>query len=102
MKKRPDDIELIGERIDKLKQREALNNKPKKENEFIYATKTGLRVGTEMLSGVLVGAGIGYLLDRLFDTKPFMLVAFLFLGGLAGFLNVYRFAKNIQNKNDGS
>ena len=68
--------------------------KETKESEFAYATKTGFRVGTELVSGVLVGAALGYFLDKLFATQPVFLVAGLFFGGAAGFLNVYRFVKN--------
>ena len=51
-------------------------------------------MGTELLSGVLVGAAIGYLADRYLGTRPWLLIVFLFFGGAAGFLNVYRFVKN--------
>lgn len=49
-------------------------------------------IATHLVSGVGVGAGIGYLLDRWLETSPWMLVAFFFLGSAAGMLNVYRVA----------
>ena len=93
MKKNEQDIDLINERIEKFKETGGESLKSGRRQEFAYATKTGLRVGTEMLSGVIVGAGIGYFLDKFLDTKPCLLIVFLMLGGFAGFLNVYRFAK---------
>lgn len=98
MNKIPEDIKLIDERIKKLKAKEAIARKDNPQSEFAYATKTGMRVGTELVSGVIVGAALGYVLDRFFETKPLLLIIFLFLGGVAGFLNVYRFVKS-EEKN---
>lgn len=50
----------------------------------------GLRVGVEMASAMVVGAFVGYWLDRVLHTKPFLMVVFLFLGGAAGVRNVWR------------
>lgn len=94
MDKIPEDIKRIDDRIKKLKAKEAVARKDKPESQFVYATKTGFRVGTELVSGVLVGAAVGYFLDRIFDTRPLLLIIFLFFGGVAGFLNVYRFVKS--------
>ena len=49
-----------------------------------------MRVGAELISGLVVGTGIGWFLDRWLDTKPAMMIVFIFLGGAAGILNVYR------------
>lgn len=98
MKKIPEDLKQIDERIKKLTARELAARKDKPESDFAYATKTGFRIGTELLSGVLVGAAVGYFLDHLFATKPLLLIIFLFLGGAAGFLNVYRFVKNEERR----
>ncbi len=100
MKKIPDDLKRLGERIDELNKKEIAARKDKPESSFAYASKVGFRVGTELLSGVLVGAAVGYILDKLFDTQPLLLIVFLFLGGAAGILNVYRFAKSEENKKE--
>lgn len=49
-----------------------------------------LRIGIEMVSALVVGVGIGWLLDRWLETKPWFLVLFFFLGAAAGVLNVFR------------
>lgn len=98
MKKIPDDIQRLDERIKKLQEQEKEAQKDKPESDIAYASKVGFRVGTEMLSGVLVGGALGYFLDRLFEMKPLFLITFLFLGGAAGVLNVYRFVKSEENK----
>lgn len=94
MRKVPDDIKRMDERIKSLQKQEAEARKPKKESAFVFASKNGFRVGTELLSGVLVGAAIGYWADKYLGTRPWLLIVFLFFGGAAGFLNVYRFVKN--------
>jgi len=101
MKKKPDDIKQIEVRIANLQKKEQQVRKNSSgESEFVFATKTGFRVGTELLSGVVVGAGLGYVLDMYLPTKPWMLIVFLLLGFVAGFLNVYRFVKSEENKKE--
>jgi len=53
------------------------------------------RIGTELVAALIVGVGIGLLLDRWLDTGPLFLVVFFFLGAAAGVLNVYRAASGI-------
>lgn len=100
MKKIPEDIKQMDERIRKLKAKENLAHKGQQETDYSRAGKIGFRIGTELISGVLVGGAIGYLLDKIFETRPILLIIFLFLGGIAGFLNVYRFVKSIENQEE--
>ena len=55
-----------------------------------------LKLGIELVAGVGVGFFIGWGLDRLFGTAPFLMVAFLGLGAAAGIMNVIRTAKRMQ------
>jgi ATP synthase protein I len=50
----------------------------------------GMRAGSEFISAVVVGAGIGWGLDRLLGTKPILLIVFFFIGVAAGVWNVIR------------
>jgi ATP synthase protein I len=52
----------------------------------------GLRLSSELVAGVLVGTGIGWLLDYWLGTSPFGMLVFLLLGFVAGVLNVMRVA----------
>jgi len=53
------------------------------------------RIGSELVAGLIVGVGIGLLLDKWLDTSPWFLVAFFFLGAVAGMWNVYRTARGL-------
>lgn len=100
MKKKPDDIKQIEARIADLQKKEQHVRKNSQKSEYAFALRTGFRVTTELLSGVVVGAGLGYVADMFFGTKPLLLVCLLFLGFAAGFLNVYRFAKSEDNNKE--
>ena len=50
----------------------------------------GFRVGVELVSALVVGVGIGLLLDRWLGTKPWLFLLFFVAGSAAGILNVYR------------
>ncbi len=54
------------------------------------ALAIGLRVGVELLSALIVGVGIGWLLDRWLHTRPLFIAVFVLLGGAAGMFNVWR------------
>jgi ATP synthase protein I len=49
-----------------------------------------MRIGVEIVSALIVGVGIGLLLDWWLGTKPWFLVGFFVLGATAGFMNVFR------------
>lgn len=53
------------------------------------------RVGTELVSALVVGLGVGYGLDYWLDTKPWFMIVFFFIGSGAGILNVYRASTGI-------
>jgi len=52
----------------------------------------GFRLSSELVAGVVVGAGIGWLIDRWLAISPWGLIVFLLLGFAAGVLNVMRSA----------
>ncbi len=49
-----------------------------------------MKLSSEFIAGIAVGAGLGWAIDRLAGTSPWGLVVFLLLGFLAGILNVLR------------
>ena len=59
---------------------------------------TAFKLSTELVSAVVVGTIIGFILDKTFGTKPWLILIFFFVGVIAGIVNVFKSAKNMQNK----
>ncbi len=60
----------------------------------------GTRLASEFVAGVVVGAGLGLLIDRALGSSPWGLIVFLLLGFAAGVLNVIRSAGDTPNGED--
>ena len=59
---------------------------------------SAFKLGTELVAAVAVGTIIGFILDTLFGTKPWLIIIFFFLGAAAGMLNVIRAANKMQKE----
>lgn len=70
---------------------------PRQDTDFSRA-EIGWRMVTELVAGLLIGFGIGYVLDRVFHTLPLFLVLFMALGFIAGVRVMLRSAKELQTK----
>ncbi len=57
---------------------------------------TAFKLSTELVSAVAVGTIIGFILDKTFGTKPWLILIFFFVGVIAGITNVIKSAKNMQ------
>jgi len=57
---------------------------------------TAFKMSTELVSAVVVGTIIGFILDKTFGTKPWLILIFFFVGVIAGILNVFKSAKKMQ------
>jgi ATP synthase protein I len=67
-----------------------------KDKEPPSSIGTALKLSTELVSAVAVGTIIGFILDNTFGTKPWLILIFFFVGVVAGIVNVFRSAKNMQ------
>jgi ATP synthase protein I len=54
------------------------------------------KLSTELVAAVAVGTIIGFILDKTFGTKPWLILIFFFVGVVAGITNVIKSAKNMQ------
>ncbi len=88
----PDDLKTrLKIAKSKYKNKNQSNNDNKKSS-FGKA----FQLSTELVSAVLVATIIGFILDNWFDTKPWLIIIFFFIGVAAGIMNVIRSAKNMQ------
>ena len=72
--------------------------KKKLQNNSQNSSSIGsaFKLSTELVSAVAVGTIIGFLLDKTFGTKPWLIIIFFFVGVIAGITNVIKSAKNMQ------
>ncbi len=63
---------------------------PPKSDGMGSAMSMGLRAGSEFVSAIIVGAGIGWVIDRALGTNPAFLIVFFMIGVTAGVWNVIR------------
>ena len=81
----------------KIAKEKISNKSTSEENKKGHFMGSAFRLGTEMVAAVGVGTIIGFILDNWFDTKPWLIIIFFFVGVVAGILNVIRSAKKLQN-----
>ena len=67
-----------------------------KDKEPPSSIGTAFKMSTELVSAVVVGTIIGFILDKTFGTKPWLILIFFFVGVIAGIVNVFKSAKNMQ------
>lgn len=84
----------IGRKLDEVKARKA----PPTEVDRNRGRAMGeaFKIVAELVVGVVVGGGLGWVIDRQLGTAPWLLVVFLVLGFAAGMSNVIRTARQMQ------
>ena len=83
-------------KIAKSKIKKQVQSDIEKKGSFMGSA---FKLGTELVAAVVVGTIIGFILDSWFDTKPWLIIIFFFLGTAAGILNVIRTANKMQKEN---
>ena len=94
MNKNNDKISKLKEKIENIESKKLSELIPKKESGAGFAFK----ISTELIAALIVGVGIGLIVDNYLGTKPFGLIIFFILGSFAGFLNIYRVMRRIEKQ----
>lgn len=68
-----------------------------KEKRKLAAYST---VGLMFPTSIAVGAAMGYFLDKLFNTHPYLLIVFTFYGIAAGFWNLFKVTRGYDKKKE--
>jgi ATP synthase protein I len=82
-------------KIAKSKIKKQVLSESEKRGSFMGSA---FKLGTELVAAVAVGTIIGFILDSWFDTKPWLMIIFFFLGAAAGMLNVIRTSNRMQKE----
>ncbi len=80
----------------KIAKNKAKSRKSSKNEESSSNMGTAFKMSTELVSAVVVGTIIGFILDNWFSTKPWLILMFFFVGVIAGIMNVIKSAKRMQ------
>ena len=80
----------------KIAKNKVNSRKSTKNNESSSSMGTAFKMSTELVSAVVVGTIIGFILDNWFGTKPWLILIFFFVGVIAGIMNVVKSAKRMQ------
>ena len=90
-------LQRLGDRLASAN-RPSENDSGPRQHADASAMARGFRLSTELVAGVVVGALIGWLLDRWLGISPWGLIVFLLLGFAAGVLNVMRAAVVVRDR----
>ena len=80
----------------RIAKKEILKNNSSENNKRGLFMGSAFRLGTELVAAVVVGTIIGFILDKTFGTKPWLILIFFFVGVAAGIINVVKSAKKMQ------
>jgi ATP synthase protein I len=87
-------LKSLGQRLDQANQagsgRKSETGPASRSTADHSAFARGFRLSSELVAGVLVGAGLGWLIDRWLGSLPWGMFVFALLGFTAGVLNVMR------------
>ena len=89
------DLKEISTRLE-IAKKNLKKSKAKNSRSNAASLGKALKISTELVAAVVVGSTIGFILDNWFDTKPWLIIIFFFLGAAAGMLNVIRTANRMQ------
>ncbi|MEM9676768.1 MAG: AtpZ/AtpI family protein [Pseudomonadota bacterium] len=86
-------LERLRAKLDAGRKEDAVAKKNEQASaESKKSMAQAFRLSSEFIAGIVVGGGIGYLIDTVFGTSPWGLIVFLLLGFCAAVVNVLRAA----------
>lgn len=74
--------------------------KKKEADKFIKKMANASSAGTSLAFSILIGAGMGWWLDKTFHTKPWLFLIFMICGIIAGFRNMMYFVRKTDLYDD--
>jgi ATP synthase protein I len=84
----------LSRRIEQTRQTQSDGDTSRREEGSALGLAT--RAITELVVGIAVAMGVGWMLDRWLGTKPWLMLVFMPFGFAAGVVNVMRLSKSKQ------
>lgn len=82
------DLENLKERIEKLRAQQV--SAKAKQQKTLISESVVFNIGAELIAGVFVGLIIGLMLDKLFDSKPILLIICLVISNIASLRSIFK------------
>jgi ATP synthase protein I len=92
------DARRLAELEERLRKARGRGGETPQANPSSPSLGVAFRMSFDLVAAVVAGAGMGWLLDRWLGTTPFLFIVCFFLGVGAGFLNVFRAARRLDDK----
>src|SRR3954470_19115639 len=83
-------LKRLGERLEQTSASRSSDGSSSRSATDHAGFARGFRLSSELVAGVLVGAGLGWLIDRWLGSLPWGMFVFALSGFAAGVLNVMR------------
>lgn len=93
----PPSLESLNEAIQAAKKRQQGDTE---DNSGRSGAGDAMRIGVELMSGIVVGVLAGYWLDKWLGTSPWFFLACFFLGVAGSGLNIYRMSKRAAARDE--
>jgi ATP synthase protein I len=71
-----------------------------RKNELWQQLLDASAIPLNLVAATFVGFAIGYGLDKLLGTTPYLTITFFILGIIAGFLELFRYARKMEREDD--
>lgn len=82
----------------KLAEKRVVDEPTRHQDEHYSQLQHAWRMVIELVAGLLIGFGMGYGLDALFGTTPFLMIVFTGLGFVAGIRTMMRSAREMEKE----
>lgn len=90
-------LDALRHRLSEAKAKQARGRRtPSGSVERSEGMAAGFRIAVELTAALVVGGGIGYVLDLWLGTRPWLLIVFFMIGAAAGFLTIYRTGQELD------
>jgi ATP synthase protein I len=91
-------LQRLGDRLDRERSSESRGADRDRPSVDSSGFSRGMRLSSELVAGIIVGAAIGWAIDRVLGTSPWGLSVGLLLGFAGGVANLVRAVGNTGNR----